>query len=245
MTGFVFFGGDLLMSGMLALFFLGLFGTAELLYHRFRVQAEHTRKLVHVGTGLLTLLFPVLLSDQIWVFALCASFLLILLASRFWRLLPSINGVERKTYGSLLYPVIVYLVFLFFAQVSLAAGQKLYLYFYLPILILAIGDPVAALVGRRFPLRSFRIWGGNKSLGGSSAFLAVAFGLSLLLMFWNAVPFSFGDLASGPGGVFGICLEIAVLATLAEALSGNGWDNFTVPGAVVLVLFVNLPGVGG
>ncbi|MBI3234471.1 MAG: phosphatidate cytidylyltransferase, partial [Bacteroidetes bacterium] len=50
----------LILSGM----FLTLFGLAEVLYHFFKVKAELTRKLVHFGTGLLTFLFPLILSSH-------------------------------------------------------------------------------------------------------------------------------------------------------------------------------------
>src|ERR1043166_6531998 len=84
--------------------FLALFLIAELLYRVMHVEAEYTRKLVHAGTGLLTLLFPIFLS-QVWqAGVLCGSFLLLLLISLRIGWLPSINAVDRKTAGEWVFP---------------------------------------------------------------------------------------------------------------------------------------------
>ena len=76
---------DWLILLILSSAFLGLFALAELLFHVAKMRAEYTRKLVHAGTGLLTLLFPVYL-DHVWqVLVICASFLLLLVLSMRFR----------------------------------------------------------------------------------------------------------------------------------------------------------------
>lgn len=225
---------DLVASGVLALAFGVLFGTAELLHRVFRFRAEVTRKIVHVGTGLLTMLFPLLLSDQLWVLALCAGFFVILLLSLRFGFLPSINAVDRTTYGSLVYPGIVYLTFLFFTSLSAWQGHRDLLWFYLPVLVMALCDPLAALVGKTVPIKSVAFWGSRKSLGGTGAFLLGAFALS-----WAAFALdpsfsrSWGTQAAQAG-------EVAVLAAVAETLGAKGWDNLTIPLAVAAVLAGNL-----
>src|SRR6478672_6779098 len=49
---------QLLTTLMLAGAFLLLFAAAEAMFHLLRIRAELTRKTVHFGTGILTLLFP-------------------------------------------------------------------------------------------------------------------------------------------------------------------------------------------
>ena len=83
--------------------FAALFAGAELLYRVWRMNAETTRKVVHVGTGLLALLFPLALTSHWQVLALCGSFAVLLWISIRYKLLPSINGIRRKSYGSLGY----------------------------------------------------------------------------------------------------------------------------------------------
>ncbi len=210
---------------LLALGFLTLFGTAELLYHRFGVRSEWTRKIVHAGTGLITLLFPLVLESRRQVLWLCGSFLVLLLASTRFGWLPSINRIDRKSYGSLLYPVIVYLCF----WVYTTSGKGLIM-FYMPILILAICDPVAALVGKQFPRGVYHPWGSRKTLSGSLAFLVSASAVCFAL-FYGFEP-ARATLVNRPGAA----VLVPVVATICEALSVRGTDNFTVPAGTIIAL---------
>lgn len=202
--------------------FLMLFALAEFLYHGLNVKGEYTRKLVHFGTGVLTMLFPIYLNIHWQVFLLCASFAIILKLSLKFNFLKSINDIERVSYGSLLYPLIVYLVFLIYDS-----NQTL-IYFYLPILTMAICDPIAAIVGGRFPLKKYKVGLGEKSVGGSLAFLISSVLLSLSL--------NFGMFVTGFKEAMLTGVVCGTLAMLAEAKSGKGWDNFTIPLAVVIGL---------
>ena len=65
----------------LATAFLALFAISEFIYRTFKVEAEYTRKFVHMGTGILSLLFPVLLNSHWEVLILCTTFSVILMAS--------------------------------------------------------------------------------------------------------------------------------------------------------------------
>lgn len=206
---------------ILACCFLALFGLAESLYRFGKVRAEWTRKIVHMGTGLLTLLFPVVLISHWQVLFLCASFLVILLASLKFGWLPSINAIDRFSYGSILFPVIVYALFLVFQM-----ADRGLIVFYLPILVLAICDPVAALVGKRFPFGKYQVMGGGKSAAGSLAFFASA------LLVTAVTVSTFNDVHSG----MLLVVLVPAVATISEALGVKGMDNFTIPASVVLTL---------
>jgi dolichol kinase len=217
---------DLLHTALLAGAFLLLFATAEVLYHWLHVKVELTRKFVHVGTGMLTLLFPVLLNNHWLVLFLCASFAMILIVSLRFRLLPSINAIERFSVGSLAYPVSVYGCYLVFDHFHYN-----YVYFYAPILILAICDPVAALMGKRWPKGKYAIGKETKTLMGSGMFLfsaLIVYG-TLMLCLFPGTPLVL-LIAKG--------LVVATISCVAEALSGKGTDNLTIPVAVLLGLFI-------
>lgn len=201
--------------------FLALFGTAEMLYHLSKWKGEVTRKIVHVGTGFLTMLFPLLLTEVIQVALLCGSFALILGSSLRFGWLKSINDINRQSHGSMLYPAIVLIVFI------IAHTQNNDSYFFLPILTMAICDPIAALAGKRFPIRTYPTFGGQKSLGGNLGF----FTASVLLSFVVLSMIGYTSIS------FLMIVSIALLATIAEALSGKGWDNFTIPLSVLIVLY--------
>jgi phytol kinase len=202
--------------------FLLLFGSAELLFWKFKLQAEVTRKYVHIVTGLLTMLFPPLVGDPWLVLLLCGSFLLILMASMKFDLLPSINGVDRKTRGSILYPIVVFACYLMYTEY----GQ--FIFYYLPILILAICDPIAALVGKRWPRGKYTTFGQTKTLSGSAGFFIGAFLLCAGLIFLLEGYLLLETIVTS--------FVIAFVTTVAEALTHKGYDNFTIPGSTLLAL---------
>lgn len=215
--------------------FLALFGIAELLYHKARVQAEYTRKLVHFGTGLLTLLFPLFLDTHWYVLLLCGSFAVILTLSQKFNFLRSINAIDRKSHGSISYPVAVYGTFLFFTygytdDWSHRPEPQLPFY-YIPILTLAICDPLAALLGKRFPWKPYKVGAGKKTVTGSFAFFVSATLLCFIILYVVTGGFSFPD-------AFTIALLIGATTTIAEAFSRNGFDNLTIPGTAILMLYL-------
>jgi len=205
--------------------FLALFGTAELLYHFAKIKGEWTRKLVHVGTGLLTLLFPLMLDNHWQVLFLCVSFAGILGLSLRFDFLKSINDIDRKSHGSLAFPVAVYACYLAYQYF----GEN-YAYFYLPILILAICDPLAALVGKRFSYGKYQIGQSKKTLMGSATFFLSAMLIGTVAFYFNE------NMTSMELLVFGSLL--AAMTTLAEGFSGRGLDNVTIPLATIASLLL-------
>ncbi len=210
----------ILLAGM----FLSLFAIAEVLYHKFHIEAESTRKIVHAGTGIITMLFPVLFQSQWPILLLCTSFTLFLLLSLRFHLLPSVNAIERASYGTLLYPLSVYICFLAYIYFHNI------LFFYLPVLIMAISDPLAALAGKRWPWKKFKIKSGTKTLMGSLAFFISSFILSIVLFYF----FSPGIFKQR--NAFLIAMLIALPAAVTEAVSFKGIDNITIPVCVLIVL---------
>lgn len=208
---------------VLAFAFLVLFGGAEWLYQKCSVSAEVTRKIVHTGTALIALLFPVLLDSHWYVLILSLSFLAILSASLKWRLLPSINAIERRSLGSLVYPGAVYGCFLIYEKTGFQS-----VYYYLPIAILGFSDPAAAFAGKVMSGRTPRFTRFNKTFPGSVAFFVTAFLASALLL-------SVLD-SETITSVLTKSFFIALSGTLAEACSTRGVDNLTVPFAVILAI---------
>jgi phytol kinase len=218
---------------LLSLAFLALFGTAEVLYHYAKWKAEHSRKFVHVGTGLLTLLFPVMLRSHWEVLLLCASFAVILIASKKWGFLPSINGIQRTSHGSICYPIAVWLSFWLYEHVSWQSSWPVpaVMYFYIPLLIMALCDPAAALVGRRWPIRKFQVGSGTKSVAGMLTFFVVAIVLTFGLLWFTPSHMPFGQIAI-------IAVVLGFTTSLTEAFTPYGLDNLTIPIVAQGVLYL-------
>lgn len=215
---------EIINTILLAGSFLFLFGIAEMLYHKLKIKADDTRKIVHIGTGLLTMLFPLMLNNHWFVLLLCASFALILLLSLKFNLLPSINAIDRISYGSLWYPLAVYGCYLAYNYF-----HNNLLFFYLPVLTMAICDPVAAFFGKRWSYGKFYISNYPKTVTGCAAFFLCSLVLTILLFYF----FSSGNFRIN---VLPIALLIAAATTVTEALSTKGLDNITIPVCVVLIL---------
>ncbi len=217
---------NIINTGILAGSFLVLFALAEIMYHYMHIKVELTRKTVHFGTGILTLLFPVMLHNHWLVLFLCSSFALILIVSLKFNLLKSINAIDRKSAGSICYPVSVYLCYLVYEHYGYA-----YYFFYLPILTLAICDPIAALCGKTWPLGKYKVGNDHKTLMGSSMFFLSSFILSVFLVLYSG-GFSFGI------SLILLCFIFAALTTFVEAISKNGYDNISIPIMSLIILII-------
>lgn len=202
-------------------FFLTLFTVAELLYRFAKINAEYTRKFVHIGTGLLTMLFPIMFTHYAWVVGICTLFFIVLSLSIKFGFLPSINAIERKSHGSLSYPIIVILAFIFYYFKKSDLSQD-YFYFYIPVLTMALADPAAALFGKKFPIGKYLIGKEQKTLVGSFAFFIVAGLVTFLLLPTNNLLF---------------LILIPLVAALAEAFSTKGLDNLTIPITIISILY--------
>jgi len=203
--------------------FLTIFGSAEFFYHQFNLRVEWSRKYVHCAAGLMTLLFPVMLGSHWLVLMMSVCFAVILFFSKKLNLLKSIHNIERKSKGAILYPIAIYFCFLMYDLVDLG------IFFYLPVLIMAVSDPVAALCGKRFPRGNYQIGSAHKTVVGSGAFMISAFMIcfGVFSLLWQ-LPFYLMITCS---------IGIAVATTVVEAVSGNGSDNITIPACVLFILF--------
>lgn len=204
----------------LSSFFLIAFAIGEIAYRKFQIDAEITRKWSHISSGFLALLFPFFFENAYWVILICAIFGLFLFICKKYKFLPSINAVERKTHGSVLFPLAVIISFI--------AYQYFHnlLYYYLPVLTLAICDLCAAIVGKRFPLKRIKIYLETKSLGGLLAFIT---SFTLLSIVFNLMGFHLS---------IWFILFTGVFSGLVELISPRGIDNVSIPLSVILFLYI-------
>jgi phytol kinase len=216
----------------LGAFFILLLGA---IVHR-RIAAPHpevTRKVLHTGSGLLTVTFPFLFRDLWPVLLLTAGSAAAMAALKFApyltrRLGRVVDDVERTTLGELYFPVSVAVVF------WLAQDHSPLLYC-IPMLVLTLADATGALIGMRYGLTRFT--GGRKTLEGSLAFAVVAFFcVHVPLLVW-------GD--TGRIETLLIATTLALLVMLLEGSAWRGLDNLFLPIGGFFLLRAYLPlGVG-
>ena len=177
---------------------------------------EVVRKCFHVGAGLSLLALPFVFDGPAPVVALAVLAVVAFVAVRRVEALRRsvgvvLAGVGRDSAGEMWFAVGAGTLF------CIADGDAMA--FCVPVLVLALADAAAALVGQRFG--SFAIFGGRKSLEGSAAFFVVALASA------HAGLVLFGTVA-GPRAVL-VALLLASSLAVVEAASGKGIDNLTIP----------------
>ncbi|MGP0127960.1 MAG: diacylglycerol/polyprenol kinase family protein [cyanobacterium endosymbiont of Rhopalodia musculus] len=207
----------------LVLIYLGtIIGLAERMNRLTGADAEFTRKVVHIGSGNVILIawWFKLPPWLLLVASLIASF--IALISYFLPILPSINSVERKSLGTFFYAVSIGILTYWFWIVNKPQ------YTAIGILIMAWGDGMAAIIGKRFGRHPYQILGIKKSWEGSLTMMGVSFFVTSIILFFTGESINLILITS---------LLVSVIATGLEAFSKWGLDNLTVPLSSAIVAF--------
>lgn len=177
-------------------------------------EAEIIRKIVHIGMGNVILIawwldIPAYVGITASVFAS-----LITLLSYKFPILPGINSVSRQSLGTFFYAV----------SIGVLVGIFWYLhqpqYAVLGIMIMAWGDGLAALIGKRFGKHKYIVFGAQKSWEGSLTVTLSSYFICAILLF---------IVQGNIWQTWIISLIVALIATILEAFSFLGIDNLTVP----------------
>jgi phytol kinase len=177
-------------------------------------EPEIIRKIVHIGTGHVILIAWWLnIPPVVGITAsILASFITLL--SYIFPILPGINSVGRQSLGTFFYAVSIGILvasFWYLQQPQYAA---------LGIMIMAWGDGLAALIGKRFGKHQYKLFGSQKSWEGSFTMIIVSCLLSIFILLGTQ-----GNIWQ----IWVVSLAVAIIATALEAFSFLGIDNLTVP----------------
>lgn len=211
----------ILLAGIVILSNGALFVVSEAWKRTGRPAPESTRKLVHIGAGLLALPLPWIFHSHFTILAMALFFTLTLTFTRRRGHLHSVHGVERVSLGEMIYPLAIYLSFV------MTASQGHRELFPIPILALALADAVAGLVGIRYGRHIFHLFGQRRSLEGSLAFLLTCTICSFVVLAASGID---------AGTAAGVAVVTGIVGAALEAVSVYGTDNVTVPVGVSAVL---------
>ena len=182
---------------------------------RWPQQREWSRKVVHIGTGPVVLLaWGLGIARWVALPAAIAVTVATAINHRF-QLLPAVEDVGRHSYGTIAYGAsIALLLALFWPSQPLAVAAG--------VLVMAIGDGSAGLIGPQLNSPRWRLLGQGKSLAGT---LAMALGaLAVLTLLQQTALIQGLEAPSLPN-----LIVIAAVATALEQLSAFGIDNLSVP----------------
>jgi phytol kinase len=203
---------------------------AELGHRWQRLSAEQSRKIVHIGTGNVIAL-AWFLQLPAWVGITSAVLAAIITLVSYWLpILPGVNSVGRKSYGTFFYSVSMGLLIAIFWPLHHPE------YAVVGILVMAWGDGLAAIIGQGWGRHPYQIWGNSKSLEGTATLLSVSYLITTITLYIIN-----GNLPI----VWLVGIPVAIVAVLLESLSQFGLDNLTLPlGVAVLAFWVMeiLPG---
>ena len=217
---------DIIWASIISVIFLSLFMIAEFLRKK-GVKAETTRKFVHFGGAFVTIFFPFILNSHWTVLALAVGFALIMLLTKKLGWLQSVHGVERKSDGAIYHPIAIYSCFLY-AQIL---NQPMF--YVISILILAISDALAALVGKSYGANEYLVEvGTRKTVEGSVTFFLTSFLIVHLILL----------LTTQTGRIESvlIALLISIIVTVFEGVSLKGADNLFIPLGTMFILSKNI-----
>ena len=191
-------------------------------YRRYKFSSEISRKIAHITVGLVSLIFIRLIDDIYIIGMISLGTFVLLLLTKMKDGLESIHKTERKSIGSVVYPLPIFICY----AVALRENSQLYLY--LPLLTFILADPAAASVGLSLGWKPYRIWNEKRTISGSMAFFISTVLISLVVV----------NIHAGAGFLdrFWILLLIALPATLIESVSPRGSDNLTVPLAQLILI---------
>ncbi|MBN1896032.1 DUF92 domain-containing protein [bacterium] len=205
----------LFLTGILAFIFL-----AEKTRTRLGWSAEVTRKLVHVGTGVLIVFSPLFFVSPKPLLWMAVLFIAVNFAGVETGKLKGMHDTTRKSFGTVFYPLTFFILVL-----TCWNGNKSVLI--LAMMVLAFSDAAAAVVGEllKHP-HEYRFGADKKSLEGSAAMFLTTF----LLMAFFLKPLAAGDgLEISVRNALWIGFITAALATALESVSSGGSDNLTAP----------------
>ena len=193
------------------LLFIAVFTSVEMMSRHINwVTGDVSRKTIHLVSGLMASWLPSIL-NMAQIRLLGIVFVVLMLISKYANLFPSIHGVRRHTYGEVYFPLAVSLTALLFPAAMYSYAM----------IVLAISDSAAAIVGGRYGTLVYSVGSNSKSHLGSSVFWLSCLVITLAGMHYLPIT---GNLAPLPTS-----LIIATTVTFVEAIANSGFDNLLIP----------------
>ncbi len=200
-----------------------MIGLAEGLRRRRGYSSGFTRKVIHIGVGMMSWFLPFLFTSP-WPFVLaCAAFMVINLLDWRYGLIGSMQSSNRSNLGTVYFPLAAAVVaVIFWDQPPLMVAA---------LMPLTWGDGLAPVIGAAYGRRIYRIHTSTRTIEGSIGFFVAG-----LISTWLALWVMPGMPEITPAAAALPALVIMAVTTLIEAVSIWGLDNLTVTAAAIAIL---------
>lgn len=187
-----------------------LFVVTDFIKHRFLLDSNNSRKIVHIASCVTVCTFPYTLSNS-EIYLICFIFVIITSFTKYRNIFKSIHSVDRTTFGAEAYPIGVLIATYCFLPLDKTA-------FIYGMLVGGFSDSIASVIGKYYKYKEILVFGQKKSLGGSLSFFMTTVIISYLFIFILGIELSIISI-----------LIIAFILTMAELVQTFGIDNVTIP----------------
>jgi dolichol kinase len=196
---------------------------SEYLWRKKILRGERARKLIHIVAGVWIAFWPFYIPLD-GIFILGVVMLTLVIYSRATNLFQAINDVKRKTFGDILFAV-GFIICAYFGTVDWI--------FTISVLLLALADGGAAVVGRYWGQSNQYFVFGNKnlrkSIAGTCAFI-------LLAVISAGIGYVVGGSAVIADNVALVLIGLPLAGALLENIMPYGLDNVATPLLATLLL---------
>lgn len=184
-------------------------------------SSQFTRKVIHIGVGMLSWVVPFLF-DSPWLFvAACGGFMVLNFLDWRYGFFKAMMSGDASNLGTVYFPLAAAVVtILFWNNPPLLVGA---------LMPLTWGDGMAPVIGGWVGRHSYTVLGHRRTLEGSTGFF-----LFCLLFTWLALWLMPGEPNLSAGAAIVPALLLSLLTTLIEAISIWGLDNLTITAAAIL-----------
>lgn len=201
----------------------GIIGLGEGLRRWRGYGSDFTRKVIHIGVGMMSWALH-LLFDTPWFFiAACVAFMIINFLDWRYGFFAAMASSDRSNLGTVYFPLAAAVVALLFWERP-------------PLMVAALmpltwGDGMAPVIGKAYGRRRYTVHTSTRSVEGSLGFFVSGF-LFTWLALWGmgGTPMITSAAALLPA------LVVTVATTLVEAISIWGLDNLTITAVAILIL---------
>lgn len=201
----------------------GLIGTAEGLRRWRGYSSSFTRKVIHIGVGMLVWVLPFLFDSPWYFVATAAVFMVINFLDWRYGFFAAMSSSDRSNLGTVYFPLAAAVASLIFWQQP-------------PLMVAALmpltwGDGLAPIVGKAYGRNQYKVHSSTRTLEGSLGFFVASF-MATALALWGmgGMPVISFAAALLPA------LLVAAATTLVEAVSIWGLDNLTITAVAILIL---------
>lgn len=181
-----------------------------------------SRKILHIMVGNVAFLLPIFETKEIMSFVAAGPFILFTFLMSSHTPIKSIRG-KTSTAGhsmGLVYYSITWtiLAYIFFDNMVIIA---------IGILAMSYGDGFASLIGSKFGIKKYNLFGDEKSYIGSISMFIFTFIMALIAVIYYNIELSFYIML-----ILGL---ISFIGTIVEGITPKGLDNLFVPFIVVIL----------